>query len=61
MIDYSKFQKSLKHLEKQYENYRTLGEKDYLSEIDKEVIAESVIQRFETIFKGRIRSTGTTQ
>ncbi len=50
MIDYDKFQKSLKHLEEQYKNYLTLDKKDYLSEIDKEGIAESVIQRFETCY-----------
>ncbi len=50
MIDYNKFQKSLKHLEEQYNNYLTLDEKDYLSEIDKEGITESVIQRFETCY-----------
>lgn len=50
MIDYDKFQKSLKHLEEQYKNYLTLDEKNYLSEIDKEGIAESVIQRFETCY-----------
>ena len=50
MIDYDKFQKSLKHLEEQYKNYLTLDKKDYLSEIDKEAIAESVIQRFETCY-----------
>ena len=32
MIDYGKFQKSLKHLEAQYKNYLTLDEKDYLSD-----------------------------
>jgi nucleotidyltransferase substrate binding protein (TIGR01987 family) len=50
MIDYEKFQKSLKHLEEQYKNFITLDDKDYLSEIDKEGIAESVIQRFETCY-----------
>lgn len=50
MIDYDKFQKSLKHLEEQYKNYLTLDEKDYLTRIDKEGIAESVIQRFETCY-----------
>jgi len=50
MIDYEKFQKSLKHLDEQYKNYLTLDEKDYLSDIDKEGIAESVIQRFETCY-----------
>lgn len=50
MIDYEKIQKSLKHLEEQYKNYLTIDEKDYLSKIDKEGIAESVIQRFETCY-----------
>ena len=50
MIDYEKFQKSLKHLDEQYKNYLTLDEKEYLTEIDKEGIAESVIQRFETCY-----------
>lgn len=50
MIDYDKFQKSLRHLEEQYKNYLTLDQKPYLSEIDKEGIAESVIQRFETCY-----------
>ena len=50
MIDYDKYQKSLKHLEEQYNNYLTLDEKEYLSEIDKEGITESVIQRFETCY-----------
>jgi len=50
MIDYEKFQKSLKNLDDQYRNYLTLDEKEYLTDIDKEGIAESVIQRFETCY-----------
>ncbi len=50
MIDYSKFQKSLKHLELQYENYLRSGKRKDLSALDKEAIAESVIQRFETCY-----------
>jgi nucleotidyltransferase substrate binding protein (TIGR01987 family) len=46
MIEYDKFQKALKHLEVQFENYRTLDEN--LPELIHEGIAESVIQRFET-------------
>lgn len=46
MIEYNKFQKALKHLEVQFENYRTLDEN--LPELIQEGIAESVIQRFET-------------
>jgi len=45
MIEYDKFQKALKHLEAQYENYRTLDESQ--PEIIQEAVVESVIQRFE--------------
>lgn len=48
MIEYDKFQMALKHLELQHENHRTLS--DDLSEIMKEAVAESVIQRFETCY-----------
>ena len=50
MIDYEKFQKSLKHLELQFANYKTAADRAELSEIDREAIAESVIQRFETCY-----------
>ncbi len=50
MIDYEKFQKSLKHLEAQFENYRNLENRDSLTDLDCEGIAESVIQRFETCY-----------
>lgn len=50
MIDYDKFEKSLRHLEEQFNNFQTLDEKPYLSKIDKEGIKESVIQRFETCY-----------
>ena len=45
MIEYNNFQKSLKNLEAQFENYRTLD--DNLPKIIQEAVAESVIQRFE--------------
>ncbi len=48
MIEYGKFQKSLKHLELQFENYKTLDED--LPDIMREAVAESVIQRFETCY-----------
>jgi nucleotidyltransferase substrate binding protein (TIGR01987 family) len=48
MIDYSKLQSSLKHLELQYENYSTLD--DALPILLKEGVKESVIQRFEVCF-----------
>jgi nucleotidyltransferase substrate binding protein (TIGR01987 family) len=50
MIDYDKLQKSLKHLELQYENYKAAGDRPELSDIDREAIAESVIQRYETCY-----------
>ncbi len=48
MIEYNKFQKALKHLELQFENYSHLDSD--LPEITQEAIAESVIQRFETCY-----------
>lgn len=50
MIDYDKLQKSLKHLEQQFENYQRARERSELTEIDRETIAESVIRRFETCY-----------
>jgi len=48
MLDYSKFRSSLKRLEEQNRNYRR--ENPLLSDLDREAIAESVIQRFETCY-----------
>ena len=48
MIDYSKFRSSLKRLEEQNGNYRQGN--PALSDLDREGIAESVIQRFETCY-----------
>lgn len=48
MIDYEKFQLSLKRLEEQYENHRQ--QDPDLSELNREAIGESVIQRFETCY-----------
>jgi len=50
MIDYTKLQKSLKHLELQYANYCNSHNRKELTELDKEGIAESTIQRFETCY-----------
>lgn len=50
MIDYDKFEKSLKHLQLQYDNYKTLDEREDLGVLEKEAIAESVIQRFEVCY-----------
>ena len=48
MIEYDKFQKSLKHLEMQFLNYQNLDTE--LPTLTQEAIAESVIQRFETCY-----------
>ena len=48
MIDYEKFRMSLKRLEEQHENYRTL--ETSLPGLIQEAVAESVIQRFETSY-----------
>ncbi|MCY4313422.1 MAG: hypothetical protein OXD44_06975 [Gammaproteobacteria bacterium] len=48
MIDYSKFQLSLKPLEEQHENYRNLDSD--LPSLIIEGISESVIQRFKTCY-----------
>lgn len=50
MIDYEKLQKSLKYLELQFANYQLAQDRPELTEIDREAIAESVIQRFETCY-----------
>jgi len=50
MIDYTKLQKSLKHLELQYENYCNAPYRKELTELDKEGISESTIQRFEICY-----------
>jgi len=48
MIDYTKFRLSLKRLEEQQENWHRGN--PALSDLDREGIAESVIQRFETCY-----------
>ncbi len=48
MIEYDKFQKALKHLQLQFENYSTLDPNH--PDLIKEAVAESVIQRFETCY-----------
>jgi nucleotidyltransferase substrate binding protein (TIGR01987 family) len=50
MIDYDKLKKSLKHLELQFENFQHAADRSELTEIDREGIAESVIQRFESCY-----------
>ena len=50
MIDYDKLNKSLKHLERQWSNHKVSQDRPELADIDREAIAESVIQRFETSY-----------
>lgn len=50
MIDYGKLKKSLRHLELQFENLQRAKHRAELTGIDREAIAESVIQRFETCY-----------
>ncbi len=48
MIEYDKFRLSLKRLEEQNGNYSR--DNPHLSDLDREGVAESVIQRFETCY-----------
>ena len=48
MIDYGKYLMSLKRLEEQHENYKVPD--DSLSDLNRDAVAESVIQRFETCY-----------
>lgn len=50
MIDQEKLEKALKHLELQYANYQHAQDRPELTAIDREAIAESVIQRFGTAY-----------
>jgi len=50
MIYYDKLQRALKHLELQFENYLISKDRAELKELDREAVAESVIQRFETCY-----------
>jgi len=50
MIDYEWLKKSLKHLELQFANHKLAQRRPELGDIDREAIAESVIQRFETCY-----------
>ena len=51
MIDYENFRRSLKNLELQHDNHQTLDMTcPQLTQLIREGIAESVIQRFETCY-----------
>lgn len=49
-IDYSKLRLALKHLEAQLANYQNAGSRPELTQLDREGLRESVIQRFETAY-----------
>ncbi|MBF0172998.1 MAG: nucleotidyltransferase substrate binding protein [Magnetococcales bacterium] len=50
MIDYSALEKSLRHLERQWDNHQRTQQRSDLADLDREAIAESVIHRFETCY-----------
>ncbi|MEP6756617.1 MAG: nucleotidyltransferase substrate binding protein [Chthonomonadales bacterium] len=50
MTDYSKLQLALKHLEQQLANLDAAYSRTELTSLDREAIAESTIQRFETAY-----------
>ncbi|MDR3337121.1 MAG: nucleotidyltransferase substrate binding protein [Treponema sp.] len=50
MIDYEKFERSLKHLEAQLQNFCDVSKRPELLKLDREAIAESVVQRFEVCY-----------
>lgn len=50
MIDHDKLKKSLKHLELQFANHQRAQDRPELAQLDREAIAESVVQRFETCY-----------
>jgi nucleotidyltransferase substrate binding protein (TIGR01987 family) len=50
MMNDDKFRKSLQQLIAQFKNYQKLAERPGFTDLDKEGIAESVIQRFETCY-----------
>jgi nucleotidyltransferase substrate binding protein (TIGR01987 family) len=50
MIDYSKFTSALKHLQLQFQNHQSADNRPGLTQLDKDGIAESVIQRFEICY-----------
>ena len=50
MIDHSKIKKSLQQLQRQHANFLSLSGRTQLNDLDKEGIAESVIQRFEICY-----------
>jgi nucleotidyltransferase substrate binding protein (TIGR01987 family) len=49
-MDYQKFEKALKHLQSQYDNYLSMDSRTSLTDLDKDGISESVVQRFETCY-----------
>ncbi len=49
MTEYDKLKKSLQHLEQQYANYLSMNEREYLSDLERDAISESVVRRFNPV------------
>ncbi len=50
MTEYDKLKRSLQRLEQQYKNYLSMNEREYLSDLDKDAISESVVRRFKPCY-----------
>ena len=50
MIDFGNLEKALRHLDLQLANLSASADRQELTELDREAIRESVIQRFETAY-----------
>ena len=50
MIDYTNLEKSLAHLDAQFANHLAVGARPELTALDRDAVAESVVQRFETCY-----------
>lgn len=50
MIDYEKLYIHINHLQDQFTNYLAMDTRTNLSDLDRDAIRESVIQRFETCY-----------
>ncbi len=50
MIDYTKLKLVLKHLEAQLANFHASSQREELTPLDRDAIAESTIHRFETAY-----------
>ncbi|MCX7998201.1 MAG: hypothetical protein N3A69_04510 [Leptospiraceae bacterium] len=49
-MNYENLEKFIQNLQLQYENYQSSSKRTELTNLDRETIAESVIQRFEICY-----------